>query len=431
MDSDQISHSDVPGATGKGRAVRRMLIGGVVALLAIAGVAIVGAQVTGSRSGAYANGKSFTYVAAGWNHSCGLVSDPTVNVKVQCWGNDSVGELGNGLFATYAVSPSAEVTDSNNAIINNAISISAGNEVSCAVLTDGTVKCWGKGASWQLGNSNQTNMSRAVTVMQNASTPLTGVTAVSVGGNHVCAVLANRTVSCWGWNNANQMGNGSFTINFKTPTLIVGITEAIAVSANNQHSCALLSTGSVTCWGSDGGTGGLGTGTALQTNSGPKVVVPGINDAISVSAGWSHSCAALTVGKVYCWGNGGNGQLGNGNNYSTNTPVEVVGIANATSVTAGYLHSCARLQDGTVKCWGYNGTYGALGNNSTLQSTRPVVVTGINNAISVSAYGNSTCAALSDGTAQCWGDYNAGQLGNGTRSRAASDPLTPVLVNTP
>ena len=427
MDSDQMAHSDVPEVTAKGRPARRMLIGGVVALLVIAGVAVVGAQVTGSRSGTYANGKSFTYVAAGWLHSCGLVSDATV----KCWGENTKGELGDG-SVTMAVSPAAEVTDANAAIIN-VISISAGKQVSCAVLTGETVKCWGKGASWMLGNSNQTDVSRAVTVMtvmQNVSTPLTGVTAVSVGGNHVCAVLADRTVRCWGWNNANQMGNGT-TIAAKYATTIVGITDAIAVSANNQHSCALLSTGRVTCWGSDGGTGGLGTGTALQTNSGPKVVVPGINDAISVSAGWAHSCAALTVGKVYCWGNGGSGQLGNGSNYSTNTPVEVVGIANATSVTAGYLHSCARLQDGTVKCWGYNGPYGALGNDSTSQSASPVVVTGINNAISVSAYGNSTCAALSDGTAQCWGDYNAGQLGNGIRSRAATAPLTPVLVNTP
>ena len=196
------------------------------------------------------------------------------------------------------------------------------------------------------------------------------------------------------------------------------------VAAGIQHSCAVLSDGTVNCWGSNF-SGQLGDGSTTDSTS--PVIVDGITIATQVSAGADHSCALLSGGTVKCWGNNGDGQLGDGTTTNSSSPVSVSGITNATQISAGYQHSCALLTGGTVKCWGYNG-YGQLGDGTPTDSSSPVSVTGITTATQVSASETHTCALLSDGTVKCWGANDDGELGDGTvtssNSPVSAGPLS-------
>ncbi len=348
-----------------------------------------------------------TAIAAGSNHTCALLSDGTA----QCWGYNGYGQLGSGTF-----------TDSNTPVPVNALSgataIAAGGYHTCALLSDGTGKCWGYNAYGQLGNGTLINSSIPVAV-----TGLGGLggptAAASAGGFHTCALLSNGTVECWGYNGFGQLGNGT-TTDSSTPVAVSGLSGAEAISAGEFHTCALLSNGTVECWGNNN-YDQLGNGTT--TNASTPVAVTGLTGATAIAAGGDHTCALLSDGTVKCWGYNALGQLGNGTTINASTPVAVSGLTGATAIAAGGGQTCALLSDGTVKCWGYN-AYGGLGNGTLTNSSTPVVVSGLSGATAIAAGGDHTCALLSGGAMQCWG-YNAyGELGNGTTTNSS----TPVAV---
>ncbi|MGE3901637.1 MAG: RCC1 repeat-containing protein [Nitrospiraceae bacterium] len=361
-----------------------------------------------------------TGVAAGANHSCALLTGGTV----ACWGANFDGQLGNGT-TTPSASP-VTVTGLSAPVT----AIAAGFTYTCALLTSGTVSCWGANGSGQLGNGTTMRSSIPVAVVNSNGATLTGVTVIAAGSNHTCALLTDGTVACWGATFDGQLGNGTTTPS-SNPVTVTGLTTAIAVAAGGSHSCALLTGGTVACWGANF-DGQLGNGTT--TPSASPVTVTGLSAPVTaIAAGFAHTCAVLTGGTVSCWGVNGSGQLGNGTTMRSSSPVTVTGLATAVDITAGSFNSCARLDDGTVACWGANSD-GQLGNGTTMRSSSPVAVVNSNGAtltgVTVIAAGsNHTCALLTDGTVACWGANGSGQLGNGTTT-SSSIPVSVAGLTT-
>jgi len=183
------------------------------------------------------------------------------------------------------------------------------------------------------------------------------------------------------------------------------------LAAGTMHSCAISDDGRVECWGNNQ-DGQLGNGTN-ETSTSPVPVV-GLTGVRQVSAGAQHTCALLQNGSVRCWGLGGSGQLGNDATASRNTPAEVQGVSGATAIAVGGFHSCALLADSSVKCWGQDGL-GELGDgNGGDFHTTPVAVSGLTGVTALAAGEFHTCALLAGGTVSCWGHNGFGQLGDGT-----------------
>ncbi|HEV2982234.1 MAG TPA: hypothetical protein VGX51_12440 [Solirubrobacteraceae bacterium] len=244
----------------------------------------------------------------------------------------------------------------------------------------------------------------------------------NVNGDYTCARLSTGHVECWGYNTYGELGDGKTTYS-GTPVEVLGITEATQVTAGAGQSCALLSTRHIDCWGYNP-DGELGDGTTTTKDT--PVEVLGITDAIHVAAGNLDTCAVLSTGHVKCWGYNGFGELGDGSSTGpeacfsgescSKTPVEVMNIAEATQVTNGGQNTCARLSNGHVECWGQ----GPLDHGTTTHSDTPVEALGVTQATQVTAASSDTCTRLSTGPIECWGGNQYGQLGDGETTTSAT-----------
>ena len=332
---------------------------------------------------------SVTQISGNYGHVCALLSDATV----RCWGWNYLFQLGDGTQTT-------RLTPITPAGLGAVTQISAGVFGTCALLADTTVRCWGAGNNGGLGDGTQTYWTSTKT----SPTGLSGVSKISegVGWNNLCAVLSSGTVKCWGLNTNGQVGNGVVLTGSEilqlTPATAGPFTAAVSsISFGMYQACAALADGSASCWGYNG-TGNLGDGTA--TNRSVPTLVSGLSGVAQVSTHYYHSCAVLTDSTVKCWGRNQYGALGNGSNTNSLTAVTVAAppvalsapvavTASATALTAKSVDvswgAVANASSYTVRIYDATGA-SVLGTKTGVAGTSTTVTT-------------STYAAMADNTA--------------------------------
>lgn len=368
-------------------------------------------------------------VGAGTGSTCAILED-----AAYCWGDNSDGQLGNNSTTSSSTPTPVLATGvlsgkTVTAIVPGMEATSSGEGQHTCAIADGGVYCWGNNSHGELGNGSTTTSRVPVTAGS-----LADVTAVASGYMHTCALTAGK-VYCWGDNSRGQIGDGSTTTR-TSPVLVQGLLTGktvTAIATGAAHTCAVAG-GAVYCWGSNvSGQLGINSSGAATNSSVPvAVVATGVlsgQTVTSVAAGEAHTCVIASA-KVYCWGYNVSGQLGNNSTATTTVPVAVTSLPWSTgsalsSLTAGLYHTCV-IAAGKAYCWGEAGN-GQLGNNSTTDRSTPVTVTtsgvlsGTVDQINTGTY--HTCA-VSGEAAYCWGLNTNGRLGDGTTTQRT----TPVAV---
>ncbi len=410
---DWTAHVDVRSdLSDDGDVERQSLVSSVGSLGGMLSVSLTNATAL-----AYSNNK----MATGNSQSCGILA----NGSLMCWGYDGYGALGNGGVNSNRHTPTW--VDLGTGL--TADSVTFGNHFGCAVLGDGSLKCWGKNTWGQVGDGTVADKSSPVSIGLG-----TGRTAeaVAVHNAHTCALLDDGSVKCWGDDSYGELGNGAGVTDSTSPpstTVDLGTGRtAVALDVGADHTCAVLDNGSLTCWGRDH-TGQLGNGAAITANQHDPVFVDLGTDrtAIAVATGNAHTCAILDDGSLKCWGDDQYGQLGNGaitGNQPSPVLVDLGTGRTAVAVATGNRNTCAILDDGSVKCWGED-SQGQLGNGATSgNQPSPVSVdvgTG-RTAVAIDVFGYHACAVLDDASMKCWGSDGAQQLGNGLGFIAQNTP---------
>lgn len=298
-------------------------------------------------------------------------------------------------------------------------SIAAGDSHACVVSPTGELQCWG---------SSFTNTAGGVGSPDNPLVPapvptILPVTKVSTGSDNVCFIMTDKTVGCFGSGYYRVNGDGT-NLARSTPVAVAGLIDVVDLTVSTGHACALTSGGGVKCWGTASyGRTGIGTETGYH---GPTDVVGLQSGVRQIAAGSNFTCATLQSGGVKCWGWNGQGNLGDGTTTTRSSPVDVVGLSDAKYVGAGTAFACAVRQNGSVQCWGHD-HYAKLGNGSAGDSHVPTDVLGLEiQAVGVTLGQYHACAWAADGTSQCWGLGQHGQLG----PRNFTSSGTAILVGT-
>lgn len=270
-----------------------------------------------------------------------------------------------------------------------------------------TVLGWGAGRTGQLGNGT---LSDSLSPSSVTSLFRGDVDQVSAGGTSSADSFAlartDKTVKSWGHNSSGQLGNGGNT-NQTVPTTVPRLTNIKDIAAGGKHALALDTGGQVYSWG-DNAYGQLGNNRTGDSRTVPDRV-QGMPKVKQISAGCDFSLALLENGKVYAWGRGIHGQLGNGTRATSSVPRQVVGLENIVEIDAGCHHALALTADDTVKSWGYN-LYGQLGNSSTKSATLPVDVDWVEGVSDIEAGAFHNYVKTSDSHVWGWGNNQYGQL---------------------
>ena len=252
---------------------------------------------------------------------------------------------------------------------------------------------------------------------------------IAAGDKHTCAIAVNDTIWCWGDNSFSQLGSSDFLedlslVPVQTAALPGSrIAERIVAGAN--HTCVLATDGTVWCWGQNG-NGNLGDG-SFSTQGDPRQALLGTT-AVMIAAGGSTTCAALSNNTLKCWGKGNSGQIGNNLSLLSNaTPVDTPVSFTVAHLEIGSTHSCAISTIGVAWCWGEftNGRLGTTAMSNAANPTATALLGGV--ASEVAAGGTHTCVLLTNGTVTCFGYNDMGQLGQ-TPTQPASSNSTPTVV---
>lgn len=345
-------------------------------------------------------------IDTGSGHSCSINNLG----GLKCWGMNDRGQLGDGSYID-------KLTPVNVATLSSGVEhVSTGGRHTCALMSTNEVKCWGNNGSGELGDGTVTTKWGPVYITSNIS-------RIDCGGSHTCALTTAGGVKCWGYNYSGQLGDGTNTTRLY-PTSINGLnSDIVDITTGSSHTCSLSIIDGVKCWGYNSyGTVGDGTTTSRSNPVNVVGLTSGVKDIV---AGGNHTCALMTSGEVKCWGNNWYGQLGDGTTTNRLIPVNVIGLtSDVFKIAAGGDTSCALMTSGEVKCWG-NNQYGQIGDGTTINQSYPINVIGLTSGVSNIAIGGiHTCALLTSGAIKCWGYNINGQLGDST----STNRLTPVDV---
>ena len=446
-------------------------------------------------------GRTVQSIAAGYDHTCAVLDD----ASVKCWGGNLHGQLGHEFafaniqefepeyysngergFYAYEMGDYLPATDLMSLACGAEVSAAAtpptcgqpaaqaacaGYAHTCAVLDDGSVKCWGENSEGQLGIGDSVDRGDDMFEMGANLTTVdlgTGRTAVNIAcGNYfTCAILDDESVKCWGDNNYGQLGQGDdhdrgddeYEMGDYLPAVDLGPGRtAVGIACGNQHACALLDNGKVVCWGDqEDGAFGLSLGTLydedeesytgiLDAQMGENLIATDLGTgrtAVKVAAGYNSetTCAILDNGRVKCWGENTDGVLGQGDESDRGDEPQEMGDKlravslglgrTAVDISTAHHHVCVVLDDGSVKCWGDN-YYGQLGqgdnydrgdDENEMGNNLPAVDLGTGRtAVSIACGAVHTCAVLDDGSVKCWGENSDGQLGIGDSVERGDD----------
>ena len=291
---------------------------------------------------------------------------------------------------------------------NQVVEVAAGHYHSCALMADSTVRCWGYNDGGMIGDGTSGAFVRS-------PTPVTGLTgAIHVAADYTdsCAQLSDHSLNCWGSNNYGQLGDGT-TNQQATPVAVLGGRPVEQIALGEYHSCVLLPDGTVGWYGLS-----MTASNTEQANTALSMV-PGLTSVRQLSIGPTTNCATLIDGTVSCW----RGPLGDGIPISSATPAPIAGLSSVAKIAVATNTLCALMQDGTVRCWGDN-SHGAVGDGTTVDRGTPTVVPGLSAVADLVAGEHHFCALLTGGAAQCWGGNSHGELGDGSKT----DRSAPVSV---
>ncbi|WP_413612264.1 RCC1 domain-containing protein [Bdellovibrio sp. HCB-110] len=399
-------------------------------------------------------------VAVGSQHSCAVL----VSGDLKCWGFNGSGQLGyddtvsRGKTAGSMASLSAVFLGAGR----TAKKVFIGTNHTCVILDNDQVKCWGANGSGQLGYDSTTSKGNTAGSMAGLGYVNLGAgrtaKSLALGVGQTCAILDNDQMKCWGGNSNGELGYDSTTNKGNTAGSMATLgyvnlgagRTAKAIAAGALHTCAILDTNGVKCWGYNNfGNLGIDSTANKGNTAGSMATLAEINlgagrTALSIAAGLHSTCVVLDTFQVKCWGDNSDAQLGYGDTAIRGNvagSMAALGVVNlgagvtAKSVRMGWYNTCATLSDDQIKCWGKN-TDGQLGYNDTTarggtaasMTSLGTVKLGEGRSVQNIAVSNHVCAVLDNGDVKCWGKNNEGQAGYDNQTKYGSGKVMEDLL---
>jgi alpha-tubulin suppressor-like RCC1 family protein len=337
------------------------------------------------------------------------------------------GEKGARCFQPFPENSHRQWGDAH--LLDDAVQVAFGGGFGCMLTALGEVRCWGEDADGELGDGAPLEAGdpiRPLSTPWNGSPPpsnpkvvpgLPQAREVVTGSSHTCVLLTTNTVKCFGFNAYGQLGNGNQE-HSSTPVAVKGLQQVAHLAAAGDHTCASRLDGTVTCWGSqpfDKGTAPLSRPTPIE--------VPGLTDVTGIaSSEGDFDCALRANGTVACWGK----------NWATykihDTPWIVPDLGNVAEIAVGNTFACARVTDGTVRCWG-SAFGGELGDGKMAGTDVPTRVLTVEGAVELALAGAAGCALTSTGGMWCWGSERPCARPAGKPCPGGDYPWTPIPID--
>ena len=347
---------------------------------------------------------------AGGRHTC-LIDDAG---DAWCAGWNVVGQIGTGSTSEEEKTPRKVLSSVKF------VKVTTGDSHSCAIDTNQKAWCWGSHSLGQLGSDFDDFISTV-------PLPVAGdisFKTISAGNYDTCGIDVNGQAYCWGYGAYGMLGNGTLPAIQPTPVAVIGDIQFKDITVGTYHTCGLNTVGKAYCWGFNV-EGLLGDGILDNLQSTPGAVLT-TETFQSITANEMGTCALNLAGKAYCWGNNGQGQLGNGTVDRSLVPTPVLGELTFKSIDGGSYHSCGLNTAGKAYCWGlnYNHELGQVTDGPF--SLLPLVVDTSLSFASLVVGSNHTCAVTDDKSFYCWGINANGSFGDG--GVALGDVPAPAMI---